>query len=321
MDDTLQILRDTGTTHGVLHCFSGNEEMAEKVMALGLYLSFAGPVTYKNARNLREVVRVVPDDYLLIETDAPYLSPVPYRGKRNEPAFIVHTAEKIAEIRDVSIDDIARITTLNASRLFTVGSLTSEGEIAYKIRDSLYLNITNRCTNKCSFCVRFQKDFVKGHNLRLSREPNEEDLKSAIGDPLHYREIVFCGYGEPLMRLDTVKGVASWIKAQGGRVRVNTNGQGNLIHKRNILPELEHLVDDISVSLDAQDEETYNRICTPFSPDAYREVLRFIKESKKYIPEVTVTVVNAGGVDIDRCRAIAEGLGARFRLRTLDVVG
>ncbi|WP_333653492.1 YchF/TatD family DNA exonuclease [Dissulfurispira sp.] len=318
--DTLKILEESGVTKGVMHCFSGDMEMAERVMSLGFYISIAGPVTFKNADRLREIAKAIPDDYLLVETDAPYLTPEPLRGKRNEPAFVVHTARFIAELRDISIEDIDRITTLNAKRLFGIGKMP-EAEIAYKIRDSLYLNITNRCTSKCTFCVKFHTDFVKGHKLRLEHEPAEEELKNAIGDPTKYKEIVFCGYGEPLLRLDAVKSVASWVKEKGGKVRINTNGHGSLIHKKNILPELQGLVDSISISLDAQDEETYNRICRPAFKNAFNEVVNFIKEAKKYIPDVTATVVTSEGVDIDKCKEITDSLGVKLRVRKLDVVG
>jgi len=319
-DDTLRILKDSGITNGVLHCFSGDLDMAERAMEMGLYISFSGVVTFKNARRILDIVRMIPDDYLLIETDAPYLAPEPFRGRRNEPSYIVHTAERIATIRGVNPDDIARITSLNAKRLFRIGDLP-ESEIAYKIRDSLYLNITNRCTNKCSFCVRFYSDYVKGHKLRLSREPSEEELKAAIGDPKRYKEVVFCGYGEPLIRLDIVKEVARWVKERGGRVRINTNGHGNMIHRRNILPELKGFIDSISISLDAHDEETYNKICAPAFKNAFKEVLSFIKEARNYIPDVQITVVDMNGVDIDKCKEIAQGLGVKLRVRKLDIVG
>lgn len=318
--DTLKILEESGVTKGLMHCFSGDMEMAERVMSLGFYISIAGPVTFKNADRLREIAKAIPDDYLLIETDAPYLTPEPLRGKRNEPVFVVHTAKFIAELRGISYEDIDRITTLNAKRLFGIGNMP-EAEIAYRIRDSLYLNVTNRCTSKCTFCVKFHTDFVKGHKLRLEHEPTEEELKDAIGDPAKYNEIVFCGYGEPLLRLDIVKAVASWVKEKGGKVRINTNGHGNLIHKRNILPELQGLVDSISISLDAQDEKTYNKICKPTFKNAFNEVVNFIKESKKYIPEVMATVVTAEGVDVEKCRDITDSLGVKLRVRRLDVVG
>ena len=320
-EDTLHIVRESGITHGVFHCFSGNTDMAEQVMALGFYISIAGPVTFKKAVSLQEVARRIPDDYLLIETDAPYLTPEPFRGRRNEPAHILNTARKIAELRGISLQDLSRITTLNTKRLFRIGTLPEKGEIAYQIRDSLYLNITNRCTNTCSFCIKFNSDFVKGHKLRLSHEPSAEELKKEIGDPSRFREIVFCGYGEPLQRLDVVKQIAQWVKEQGGHVRINTNGHANLIHKRNIIPELKGLVDSVSISLDAQDAETYNRICKPYFPQAYEEVLRFTRKVKDAVPDVQVTVVNLPDVDLIKCEEIAKELGVRLRVRELDVVG
>ncbi|MDH4231519.1 MAG: YchF/TatD family DNA exonuclease [Nitrospirota bacterium] len=319
--DTLEILKKSGITRGVLHCFSGDMEMAEQVMAMGFYISVAGPVTFRKAKELKEIAAKIPDDYLLVETDAPYLSPEPFRGKRNEPAYILHTLEHIAGLRGVSLEDIARITTLNAKRLFGIGTISGQAEIAYKIRDSLYLNITNRCTNKCSFCVKFRSDFVKGHRLRLAHEPTEEEIRHAIGDPKRFREIVFCGYGEPLQRLDTVVNISRWVKDHGGRVRINTNGHAHLIHKRDVLPDLRGIVDSISISLDAHDEETYNRICKPVFKKAFQEILRFTREAKEFIPQVQVTVVALKGVDMDKCRAIAEDLGVPLKIRKLDVVG
>lgn len=321
LEDTYNILKDSGVSSGVMHCYSGSEEMAERFMALGFYISIAGPVTFKKAEKIKKLAASVPDEYLLIETDSPYLTPVPYRGKRNEPSYVRYVAQEVARLRGITLDDVARITSLNAARLFGIAPVSDSPAIAYKIRDSLYLNITNRCTNACSFCVRFHTDYVKGHNLRLNHEPTEDELKEAIGDPSKYKEVVFCGYGEPTIRLDLIKSLSAWIKKQGGRVRLNTNGHGNLIHGRNILTELRGIVDSVSISLDAQDEQTYNSICKPLYKNAFRAVVEFIKESVKYIPEVTVTVVELPGVDIQRCREIAEGSGARFRVRHYNVVG
>jgi TatD DNase family protein len=169
--------------------------------------------------------------------------------------------------------------------------------------------------------VRFHSDYVKGHNLRLSAEPTEEELKIAIGDPVQYKEIVFCGYGEPFLRFDIVKNIARWIKERGGMVRINTNGHGSLINRRNILPELKGFVDVISVSLDASDEKGYDRICAPDFKDAFHEVITFIKEAKQYIPDVQATVVEMEGVDVEQCRKIADELSVKLRVRKLDVVG
>ena len=321
-EDTMSILREEASgIEGVLHCFSGDMETAEEAMALGFYISIAGPVTFKKADELREVARNIPDERLLIETDAPYLSPEPMRGRRNEPAFLKYTAEAVAKIRGVTLEDIARITTLNAKRLFKIGVIPESGEITYRIRDSLYLNVTSRCTNSCGFCVRFNTNYVKGHNLTLDQEPSAEELIKAIGEPRKYKEIVFCGLGEPMLRLDVVKEVSAWVKQKGGRVRINTNGHGNLIHKRNIIPELSGIVDSLSISLDAEDAVRYEQVCKPAFRDAFNGVISFIKEAKKIIPEVTATVVAIPEIDIDKCRALAKELGVEFRVREFNAVG
>jgi len=104
-------------------------------------------------------------------------------------------------------------------------------------------------------------------------------------------------------------------------VRINTNGHANLIHNKNVLPELGGLVDSISISLDAHNEETYNAICKPVYKNAYPAILEFVRQAKKVIPDVQVTVVTMEGVDIERCRTIADELGVPLRIRRLDVVG
>ena len=322
--DMLQILSEEWPAGigGVMHCFSGDGEMARTLIEKGFLISIAGPVTFPKAEALREVVRQVPIEHLLVETDAPYLAPVPMRGKRNEPAFVRHTAEAIAKIKGLTLEDVGRITSFNAMQLFGMGTMPERGQITYPIRNSLYLNITNRCTSACTFCVRYYTDFVKGHNLRLREEPTADQLIKEIGDPKRYDEIVFCGYGEPLLRLDVVKAVAAEVKRLGGRVRIDTNGHANLIHKRNVLPELAGLVDAVSVSLNAHNAEVYGKLSQPqFGAPAYEAVKAFIREAKKYIPDVTATVVTAPGVDVEACKKIVDELGAKFRVRELDVVG
>jgi TatD DNase family protein len=120
--ETLGILRPRkGRLRGALHCFSGDAAMARECIALGFHLSVAGPVTYRKADQLREVARGIPPERLLIETDAPYLSPQPHRGKRNEPAYVVETARRLAEIRGMQAGELGRLTAANACRLFGIG--------------------------------------------------------------------------------------------------------------------------------------------------------------------------------------------------------
>lgn len=119
--DMLKILKENKIEKGfVMHCFSSSTEILKEVLKLGAYVSLAGPVTFKNARSLIEVAKLIPGDKLLIETDAPYLAPEPFRGKRNEAAFVVHTAQKIADLRECSLEKIAKITTENAKRFYGI---------------------------------------------------------------------------------------------------------------------------------------------------------------------------------------------------------
>jgi TatD DNase family protein len=121
-DDTIQILRDEmgqGAFTGLIHCFTGTQRLADAVLDLGLFISASGIATFKKSEALRDVLKRVPLDRLLVETDAPYLAPMPHRGRRNEPAFVVHTAAMLAGLKDVSADAIADATTENFFRLFT----------------------------------------------------------------------------------------------------------------------------------------------------------------------------------------------------------
>lgn len=120
--DVMQILKeeDAGENGGILHCFSGSWEMARQCIKLGFKISLAGPVTFKNATRLQDIAKLVPLEHLLIETDCPYLTPEPHRGKRNEPAWVRHVAEKIAELKKISLEEVAQITTANALEVFQI---------------------------------------------------------------------------------------------------------------------------------------------------------------------------------------------------------
>src|SRR5712692_4908393 len=122
-DDTILILREELTDYergGVMHCFGGSVEMARSAIALGFFISFAGNLTFKKAEDLREIARQLPLDRMLVETDCPYLTPVPFRGKRNEPARVVETARCLAELHGKELEEIGRVTSENFAELFGV---------------------------------------------------------------------------------------------------------------------------------------------------------------------------------------------------------
>lgn len=188
--------------------------------------------------------------------------------------------------------------------------------IAYSMGNKLYLNLTNQCSNDCEFCVRRGSEGIGGHKLWLDREPEYDEVIQAIGDPRQYEEVVFVGFGEPLYRLELVKQVATWLKERKMKVRVDTNGQANLIYGRDVTPELAGLVDMISISLNATTAEEYDRLChSIYGVEAYEAMLNFAKEAKKYIPRVILSIVDYGGVDIEKARQITDAIGVELRVR------
>lgn len=120
MEDTINILKAHASGDGIIHCYSGSKESAKILLDMGYYLSFAGPVTFKNASTALEVIKYVPIERMLIETDSPYLAPVPHRGKRNCPIYVAEVAKKIAEIKGMELDEVAKITSDNAKKVYRI---------------------------------------------------------------------------------------------------------------------------------------------------------------------------------------------------------
>ncbi len=323
-NEVTAILSEEGAAEigGIIHCFSGDRAMARRAVAMNFLISIPGAITYRGSEAQAEVVREMPLERLLIETDCPFLSPIPHRGKPNEPSYVPLVAAKIAEIKGLSVEDVARVTTLNALQLFRIPA-EEEVRVVYKIRNSLYVNLTNRCTNACTFCAKRRDYRVKGHLLQLPGEPSVEQVLVLVGDPSGYEEVVFCGFGEPLLRLEEVKEVARKLKRRGARVRVNTDGLANLVYGRNILPELSGLVDALSVSLNAADAETYARICpNRYGPESFLALLDFLREAPRHVPSVAATAVALPGLDTEAVRRLAESIpGVSFRLRSYNEVG
>ncbi|MFC1748206.1 TatD family nuclease-associated radical SAM protein [Pseudomonadota bacterium] len=197
--------------------------------------------------------------------------------------------------------------------------------IAYELHGNCYLNITDHCTLRCAFCPKFNKTWeVQGYDLRLKYEPSVDEILEAVGDVTRYQQVVFCGLGEPTLRLDVLLAVAEKLKAQGAIIRVNTDGLANLVNGRDVTPEFEGKVDALSISMNAQQKDVYDLHCRPKKdyPDAYAAMLDFAKRIKAYVPSVTLTAIDGlEGVDVDACQKIADEIGVPFRRRVLDEVG
>lgn len=193
--------------------------------------------------------------------------------------------------------------------------------LVYELENKIYINLTNRCTNDCIFCLRNDKDDVCGKTLWLDNEIfSAKDVIAQLDNFKLSNEIVFCGYGEPLLKLEILKEVSKYIKEKypDTKIRINTNGHANFVYKRNIAPELKGLIDEISVSLNASTSKEYDELSQPKIENAYDEVKKFIKCcSEAGIKTVSSVVEGYKGrhLDLDTCEKISTQLGAKFRVR------
>ena len=197
--------------------------------------------------------------------------------------------------------------------------------ITYPVHNGIYVNMTNRCPCACTFCLRKQSDHVYGSDsLWLEREPTVEEVCESIDkwDLSKYSEIVFCGYGEPTMRLDDLLKVSAYIKSKSNiPLRINTNGLADLIAGEKVAHKLEGLIDTVSVSLNATNKEDYFKLVRPkFGIDSYDAMLSFTKECTKYVPNVIMTVVDevTSKEEQEKCREICESIGAKLRVRPYE---
>jgi TatD family-associated radical SAM protein len=190
----------------------------------------------------------------------------------------------------------------------------------YAFHGSLYVNLTNRCPNNCEFCIRHIKDGVNGNELWINHEPSAADIEESFSlfDYKKYKEVVFCGFGEPMCALSVISQVAPRIHRLGCKTRINTNGLGNLINKREDVPKLiAPYIDAVSISLNASNAELYQEICrSKYGEFAFPAMLRFATDCVKEGIDTTLTVVDfIGQEEIAACRKIAEECGAKFRVR------
>ena len=197
--------------------------------------------------------------------------------------------------------------------------------ITYEGRNSLYVNMTNRCPCACTFCLRHNKDHVfTANSLWLDREPTVKEVCDSLDawNLSKYNAIVFCGYGEPTMRLDDLLKVAAYIKSKSNiPLRINTNGLSDLIAGEKVAHKLEGLIDTVSVSLNATNKEDYFKLVRPkFGIDSYDAMLSFTKECTKYVPNVIMTVVDevTSKEEQEKSREICESIGAKLRVRPYE---
>jgi len=202
--------------------------------------------------------------------------------------------------------------------------------VTYQVKQSVYVNLTNRCPCACRFCLRNNGSGVFGSGpLWLEREPTPDEVTASLDgwDYTRFREVVFCGYGEPTERLDVLLAAAAHLKRRDAalRVRVNTNGLSDLINGKPTAPLFAGKVDCLSISLNTDDAAEYLDLCRPkFGEAAYPALLAFAKEAAAVVPEVVMTVVGEPVTSLAkqaRCRALAESLGARLRVRPYEASG
>lgn len=195
--------------------------------------------------------------------------------------------------------------------------------VAYEVGKSLYINITNRCSNRCDFCIRNNGDGAYGSDsLWLTREPTTDEILAAVleKDPRKYEELVFCGYGEPSYRLEAVREVSLRIKEMfpEAKIRINTNGQSNLIHGCDTEYLYEGALDAVSISLNAPDAEKYQRIChSIYGEKSFDEILKFAKNVKNYVQKVQFSVVKdfLTEKELKESIALSDECGVEIRIR------
>lgn len=197
--------------------------------------------------------------------------------------------------------------------------MNKKDTIVYEAHGNLYLNLTNRCTAECVFCIKRYSDGVYGYNLRLTKEPKLSEVINELSklDLSQYKEVVFTGLGEPLVRLNEVIELTKWLTNRGVRTRLDTNGHAKLMYPdRNVAQELALAgMKAVSISLNAQDVDTYNRLCIPKFKNAYIKLLEFAKDVSKAGMKQIFTVVNLPVVEIDKCSKIAKEYRAEFKVR------
>ena len=194
--------------------------------------------------------------------------------------------------------------------------------ILYKVHNNLYVNLTNKCPCACTFCLRQTRDHMEDSGvLWLEKEPTVGEVIADFDNfnMDDYDEVVFCGFGEPTERIDVLLKVAGYVKkTYNKKIRINTNGLGSLINNRDITPELEGLIDTVSISLNTPDKERYYELTrSKFGIESFDAMLDFAKNAVKYVPNVVMTTVSTTITTEEEkeCQKICDSLGVKYRIR------
>ncbi len=190
----------------------------------------------------------------------------------------------------------------------------------YELDGNIYINLTNKCSNGCEFCVRNERASYYGNYLWIRHgDPTAEKVIAELEkkDVSAYKELVFCGFGEPTYKMDEMTAIAEYAHSRGLKTRLNTNGQGNLINKRDIVPDLKGKIDLVNVSLNAPDAESYQKIChSQYRLDAFPALVEFAKSCVKNGVACRFSVVDCIGAEaVDSCRRLAESEGVPLYVR------
>jgi len=285
-NEVIETLIGEGVNYrGIFHAFSGGEAEANSIFTLGFHVGIGGVVTYKNAR-LAETVAMLPIEKLVIETDSPYLTPHPWRGKRNEPAFVAHVVRTIARVKNMTVAEVDRITTEN---YFTAMGLPMEmlPRPVYKVADAVYIQ---------------------------AAQATPADLDSVAPDGAS--EAVLTGVVDPLDNLEHTLALASHARERGWRVRVNSQGFANQTAGRDVTKELNGLVDEIDVTLFGVNSRQHDELAYPLvGNDGWEQIRDFVRSSVGSGIETVCEFVATPGFEPEPCRQFARDLGARYDIR------
>jgi TatD DNase family protein len=279
------LLSEGGTYRGIFHAFSFGEAEARSVFQLGFHIGIGGVITYRNAR-LAEAVAALPLDRIVIETDSPYLTPHPWRGKRNEPAFVAHVLRTIARVKNMTVAEVDRITTENylAAVGLPSGALPPP---VYKIEDAVYIQ-------------------------SAAATPSDLDAIAPEG----VTEAILTGVADPLENMENASAIAGRAREKGWRVRVNTSGFANQAAGRDVTKELADIVDEIDITLFGVNQKQHDELAYPLVGNEGWEVLKdFVRCSVASGIETVCEFVATPGFEPEPCRELARSLGARYDIR------